>query len=424
MMKDKIIRIPLVGAILHDWEISRDFAADTKPVTPDVSEDGSSSAGSSTSVAASPDELDFNFSLKPCELQGWTASRSGFPSAKVDFAFPAADFPRVLGWFTGNFEGVTSPASSALLRSVSEACERVLTRYVADATAADLFTAPFRVGWAFRYKNGSRKMLRVPELLCVARESPALAIDSFHIAETSAASTVDIRHHPCSLVMTPSKPSAAGFAWGDIAYIDIIAAPQASIVPKTISVTGTTTVIEGANRFRTYRYNRLNEDAVAGDASMQNDFRILCSIPVSSLNGTDKLDIVPATGALAHWKNLAKYNTGSTGGDSDYPDDPDKGWEPYVDKITDALDLGMPESRKWIRRVELRGNFRRNGGLKISLYGSRHRQDWHLIASGTNGWCSALSASGYRWFRVRITGPLDRHHFFDALSFRISRTRE
>ena len=82
----------------------------------------------------------------------------------------------------------------------------------------------------------------------------------------------------------------------------------------------------------------------------------------------------------------------------------------------------MPEERKWVRSMILRGCYNRTA-LRVRLYGARHREDWHLISDGMRGWCDGTAMAGFRWFKVRITGSMRRRDYLDALTFRLTRHR-
>lgn len=426
-MKDKIIRVRLEAGMLHDRTLQFDKDIAVNPELPGEAED-TVSGPSGTPLQSSSEVPDISFSLKEEALSGWTSGRTGYPSTTIAFSYPASDLPRVTGWFTGHYDNTTQPASDTLLKNLSKACSTALAEYYQAASFANLFTSPFRIAWAFRFKDGTRRMTKVPQLMIPNAASPYMEIISSTVGSTDAGAEVGIINHPCSLAMTPLAQIPSKIDNNEVTHIDIVMAPQADMLPDPLKATGTTTVIDGERRYTSFRYNRLDETAVTGNASMQNDFRIIASIPIDEINGsTDAVAIRLPDGALANWKLLPKYSA-SSDADNDDPADPENpsGLEfldPYIDKITVPLDLGMPEKRKWVKRVEIRGVFNRQGKIRISLYASRHRCNWHLVASGKRSWCSGLTAAGYRWFRVRITGEVSRGDFFDYLSFTITNAR-
>lgn len=435
-MKDKIVRVALKRDKLTDWmrflSLEKEIHTIDPSVRPFEPEEVASVNKSEATPApiTNPADLSLGFSFESKNIPGFSIGRTGYHSGSVNFSFPEKDAPRVGAWFSGRYDAVRNPASDTLLRNLSDAVKELLLAYFHAAAAANLFTAPFRMGWAFRFNNGSRKMIQQASLFSPYNESPLLPVTSSSVAESSAISTADIINSPKSLSLQVNCTIPADFDWGDITHIDIIATPQPDLVPSPLSATGTSSVVLDNKRYMGYAYNRVNSSSAEGTANMQNDFRIIASVPVSRLSAEKVIPLEIPAGGLANWKQLPKYSSSGNSGSPDDPDTPDSPdtpdepvWEPYIDKITDPLDLGNPEARKWVRAVALRGCFSRTNAVSIRLYGSQHRQNWRLIARGSNGWASALMASGYRWFRVRITGNLARHDFIDAVSFRISRIR-
>lgn len=405
-MTHTVIRVELVNAGLHDYRLDHAVTPDLDPLEPvPLAADGGFSLA---------------FGLQAATLPGYSLSPDSHHRVTVSFSVPDSDMPRVIGWFTGHYDNVTQPASDTLLRNVSDAVDDVLKAYFAAAATRNIFTGPFRIGWAFRYSDGSRRMTQPMTLMQPNTHSPVMAVDSYSFPSGGASSVTDIINRPCRLTCRPSGVITDA----DVTHIDIIGAPPASLMPLPLRCTGLYTAVEEGTRCRAYRYNALDDTAVLGNASLQNDLRILASIPVADLNPEAEATVPVLDGALANWKLLDKFTTGGGGGgdDPDTPDDPEDPdpWEPYIDKITDPLDLGDPEGRKWLRRVMVRGTFDRSA-LRIRVYGSRHRQSWRLIADGTRGWATALVAACYRWFRVRLTANLRRSDRLTALSFRLTR---
>lgn len=404
-MTHTVIRVELADAGLHNWRPALIATPDPGPLEP--------------VPFAAGNDFSLTFGLQAATLPGYSLSPAGFHRVTVSFNVPDSDMPRVIGWFTGHYDNVTLPASDTLLRNVSDAVDDCLKAYFAAAATRNLFTGPFRIGWAFRYSDGSRRMTQPMTLMQPNTHSPVMAVDSYSFPSGNANSATDIINRPCRLTCRPSGVIAdAG-----VTHIDIIGAPPASLMPSPLRCTGLYTAVEEGTRLRAYRYNVLDDTAVLGNASLQNDLRILGSIPVADLDPDVSEDVPILDGALSNWKLLDKFTTSGSGGDDpDTPDDPadPDPWEPYIDKITEPLDLGNPEARKWLRRVMVRGTFDRSA-MRIRVYGSRHRQSWRLIADGTRGWATALAAAGYRWFRVRITANLRRSDRLTAISFHVTR---
>lgn len=438
-MKGKIVRVKLGKENLHDrikalqlWRPDIELQEAEVRDKSAASAESTESAGTTNAEAANTTsgEMSVAFGMVKARLDQWTSDVSGYQRGAVRFRFPEADRERVSAWMTGDFGNVSEPASDTLLKNVTAAVQGLLKQYIAAADGHNLFTSPFKVGWALRKKDGTREMTQPLTLMQINPHSPVLPIANFSVGQEEAQTLTDIINNPCSLQITASSLPAD---WDDVTHIDIVATPQASLLPQDMQVTGVTTVMVGEKRCRAYHYNRLDDTEVLGTASIQNDLRIIASIPVADLADGQPSAVQLIPGALSNWKLLDKFSTGGTGsgagggGDDDGKDDnPDNNkedkWEPYIDKETAPLDLGDSERRKWVYMVALRGCFDRKS-IRIRVYASRHRQNWRLIADGRRGWVSAATHQGFRWFKVRITGSMNRGDYVDAVSFLVTRFR-
>lgn len=440
-MKGKIVRVKLGKDNLHDrikalqlWrpdielqevEVRDESAESTESAeSAELAELTNAEAANTTSG-----EMSVAFGMVKAKLEDWTSDVSGYPRGTVRFRYPKTDRERVMAWMTGDFGNVSEPASDTLLKNVTAAVQGLLKQYITAANGHNLFTSPFKVGWALRTKDGTREMTQPLTLMQINPCSPVLPIADFSVGEEEARTLNDIINNPCGLQITASSLPAD---WGDVTHIDIVATPQASLLPEDMQVTGVTTVMVGDKRRRAYHYNRLDDTEVLGTASIQNDLRIIASIPVADIADGQPLAVQLIPGALSNWKLLDKFSTGGTGSGTGGGDDDDNKddntdnkedkWEPYIDKETDPLDLGDPERRKWVYMVALRGCFDRKS-IRIRVYASRHRQRWRLIADGRRGWVSAATHQGFRWFKVRVTGSMNRGDYVDAVSFLVTRYR-
>lgn len=421
-MKGKIVRVKLGKENLHDrikllqlWNPDKELQ--DVEVWDDLTEQ--------ERQRSVPGTMTVTFSMVKAKLEDWTSDVSGYPRGMVSFKYPEADMERVMAWMTGDFGNVTAPASDSLLRNVTSAVSGLLKQYFAAASGHNLFTSPFKVGWALRKRDGTREMTQPLTLMQINPNSPILPIANYSVRQEEAQTLNDIINNPGSIQITPSSIPTE---WGEVSHIDIIATPPASLIPQDMVITGVTTVMVGDKRQRAYRYNRLDDTEVCGAASIQNDLRVIATIPVGEMTEGKPMTVQLIPGALSNWKLLDKFSTGGDGdtGDGDGKDDnldnkEDK-WEPYIDKETDPLDLGDPERRKWMYMAALRGCFDRKS-IRIRVYASRHRQNWRLIADGRRGWVSAATHQGFRWFKVRITGSMNRGDYVDAVSFLVTRFR-
>lgn len=416
-MKKATIRVPLTDANFHNRSSRLDFSPVLQPEEP-----WAPALPATAAYDNADQEFDVLFGLRAESLPQWTSPLSGYPRTVVQFNVSDSDMPRVAGWFTGNYENVLQPPSDNLIRNLSDAVESALLSYFSAANAVGLFTSPFRIGWAYRYSDGHRVMTRPMSLIRINPSSPLMSIDSHTFLTGAVRSVTDIINKPYRLrfLISGNVPASE-----DITHIDIVGSQQVSLVPANLKATGTYIASRDGRRYHSYRYNGLDETEVIGNAGLQNDLRVIASIPVADLGSSDELDVPLIQGALSNWKLLEKFsasNGAASGTDPAEPNDPAVQWEPYIDKITDPLDLGAPECRKWLWRVVLRGCYDRSS-LRLRLYASRHRQSWRLVAVGKRGWTSALTHIGYRWFKVRVTGAMRLGDFVDAVTFHVTRSR-
>ncbi len=416
-MKKATIRVPLTDANFHNRSSRLDFSPVLQPEEP-----WAPALPATAAYDNADQEFDVLFGLRAESLPQWTSPLSGYPRTVVQFNVSDSDMPRVAGWFTGNYENVLQPPSDNLIRNLSDAVESALLSYFSAANAVGLFTSPFRIGWAFRHSDGRCVMTQPMSLIRINPSSPLMSIDSHTFLNGAVRSVTDIINKPYRLrfLISGNVPVSE-----DIIHIDIVGSQQVSLVPANLKATGTYIDSRDGRRYHSYRYNGLDETEVIGSAGLQNDLRVIASIPVSDLGSSDELDVPLIQGALSNWKLLEKFSASSgaaSGTDPAEPNDPAVQWEPYIDKITDPLDLGTPECRKWLWRAVLRGCYDRSS-LRLRVYASRHRQSWRLIAVGKRGWASALTHLGYRWFKVRVTGAMRRGDFIDAVTFHVTRSR-
>lgn len=422
-MNDKIVRIALKNC---GFAPANRFDTGTTqgPVGPPPSPEGTEGiAGKDT---LTPGKVKLTFSWQDMTMEGWKGGDAAWPVSSISFNFPETDLPRVRAWYSGNYAGVTEPAGATLINNVSDAVEDILRRYFTAAGGLDLFTSPFRLGWALRRSDGTRRMCGETTLMTPNRKAPLVAALTQSLTASSVSGTAAVINMPKRLLVTATPADLSALVPGDVTHIDIVAAPQVLLMPDDIRVTGIGTVSENGVRYRCYTYNRPDEQQFLNAASIQNDFRIIASIPVAELAGAWPREVPVTPGALANWKLLEKYK--SSAGDDDTGTGGDTGgdttaWEPWIDRITGPIDFGMPEHRKWLRSLIVRGVYDRRS-MRVRVYGSQHREGWRLLADGARGWIGGMAMAGYRYFRVRVTGDMRRGDFIDAITFRLTRIRE
>lgn len=379
-------------------------------------ETADSTEESKLSVASS--DLDFKFGMMPDLLSPWNNKPEDYPNGVVDFTVSEADRPRVMMWLTGQVAGTVMPPSDKLLKDMTAVTKTLLTSYFNKAAETGLFTAPCRIGWAFRYKDGTRIMTRPMQLIVPNDRAPLLPIALYNFYDGTVHTQTEITNRPCHLTITPSRiPDEID---GDkIVAVDIVAGPQPGMIPSDFRIMNISTeTVDGTNR-KVFYYTRPDASALAAEAAIQNDLRIIASITAEAFSGIQQLKVPLTPGALSNWKMLPKYSQGTLGED----DDPDPGntydpdiWEPVINLETEPLDLGLPDKRKHLRAVHLCGIYER-GAVSITLYGSRHREKWIKVASGSRGWISGLAGDRFQWWKIRIRGSLRPDDSLEALSF-------
>ena len=174
-MKGKIVRVKLGKENLHDrikllqlWNPDKELQ--DVEVWDDLTEQ--------ERQRSVPGTMTVTFSMVKAELEDWTSDVSGYPRGMVSFKYPEADMERVMAWMTGDFGNVTAPASDSLLRNVTSAVSGLLKQYFAAASGHNLFTSPFKVGWALRKRDGTREMTQPLTLMQINPNSPILPIAS------------------------------------------------------------------------------------------------------------------------------------------------------------------------------------------------------------------------------------------------------
>lgn len=375
-------------------------------------------ADSTEESKSAPSDLDFKLGMEPSILSPWNNNPEDYPHGNADFAVDEADRPRVMMWLTGQVSGTVKPPSDKLVKDMTSVTKSLLTNYFDKAAEADLFTAPCRMGWAYRFKNGTRKMMRPMELTVPNDRSPLLPIALYNFHDGGVHTDTEITNHPCCLTITPSRDPIE-LSGNNIASIDIVAGPQPDMIPSDFKILNISTeIVDGTNR-KVFFYTRSDASALTAEAAIMNDLRIIASLTPDTFKGTEKIKVPLTPGALANWKLLPKYSSGSSGeeGDDDSGNtyDPDI-WEPIVNLETEPLDLGKPDVRKSLRAVHLCGIYDRES-ISITLYGSRHREKWIKIASGKRGWISGLAAARFPWWKIRIKGALRPNDSLEALTF-------
>lgn len=365
------------------------------------------------------DEVRIDLSISPRPLNLWTSPTSGYPQGNVDFNVPKDAMDEAVGWFTGKYNGADSSPNQTLLNNVTTAARNTLNSYLEAAAQSNLATAPFLAGWALRDSSGKRNMFSSMQLLIPNDRSPLLNIADYNIGTYHISSLVNIINYPSALQFR-IQDNPSEIDWKNFEYIDFIAAPQPNLIPDDFHINSVGSVNINDTPLRCYLYARPESESLLATASLQNDYRIIASISVKELqNQTTPTDIPIINGAFNNWKLLEKYKDGDSEDNNDSSDkDYECIWYPYINIETEPLHLGSYEERKRVKSVCLHGIYQRDK-ISIGLYGSRHRENWQLIATGKRGWISGLHGAPFRWWKIRINGPVRKKDLIEALTFNI-----
>lgn len=342
---------------------------------------------------------------------------TGWPGMEISFAVPADDIPRVSAWFTGDYHGVTLPESALLKKNMTGAVTGALENYIANATARNLFTSPFRAGWRYRLFDGSATPLRALELIHPMPGPPELPVHSRTLTEKSLFTTSEVRSIPSRLHFRLTSPDNLSEYSGIICALEIYATAQVPLRDPNGGVAGIRShSIDGTPR-RCWQYDHYTAEELKAACMADTKFRKIVSIPYPELTASAGIRQVPLSpGTLAGFGKLPlcpdDNREEDTGTDTE-------GWVPYRAVRTEALHLGNPEAEKRVKGVILRGVFRRDS-VKLRLYGSHHREEWKFIAGCSGAEINGLCRVRYRWYRVEIEGEMRRDDFFEALTFTVT----
>lgn len=361
------------------------------------------------------------FGFLPAELPSYPGLP---PQAEISFVVPADDFPRVKAWFTGNYQGVTLPASPTLNKNMTNAVLGALSTYFANANARNLFTSPFMAMLAYRLSDGSLVKASEPQLLVPNAEAPLLPIKSRTLTEKFITTTVEILNYPSRLTLSLPPFGLSEEFKEIIKHLEIIITEPTDLYSSSAIVAGVRSVLIEEERKSCWYYAHPDATEVAANAIHSSPFRTIATFSFSDLcAGLEETVITPAAGALTRFSSLPKAVAGDG---SDYkPADNDKenplttGSRPYIDISTEALDFGFPDNNKRLRRLSLRGIFDRDK-IVMRLYGSHHREGWKHIATARGPYISGLTATGFRWYRLEVESAMRPGDFLDALTVSFS----
>lgn len=378
---------------------------------------------------AEPETGDFqlpaaSFSLSPRTLEAYASSRYSHPVTPINISVPDSDTDTVAGWFGNPTGGV---AGDTLVKRMTSAVTGAVTSYHIAADREGFFTRPFRIGYALRLADGTHAAASAPMLLSPAVTAPMMIIREYRMSGNNLQTLTEIISNPMALsVAMPAFTVPAALA-DKATHLDFYATRQTDLLSGDEQVTAIRSSQYFGENVNVWSYRRMSEDLVRNAALADSAFRIIGSLPISSATGG-----ISGLALPAQLKDLSDWNNYPALGQDDVPDPVDPG-RPYthVNVCTAPLDLGLPEEDKRVRGLTVRGIFPRCHGmtpeevkdsdlsLKVSLYGSHHRERWRLLARAAGPHIRLLRGIRYRWLRVDITAPRDAA--IEALTFEVTR---
>ncbi len=381
--------------------------------------DGSGSSGSADSLNL-PD-LGISFGMNAVQAPGYSYSRSEYPAVGISFPYVADDSALIHAWLEGDYSSSLPAMSATLQKGLSTAVVGAVDDYYAVLSRASIFARPYKIGWAYRLSDGSRVMVSQPVQAMPDSLAPYLALQSHTIGESSVSAVVEIVSRPvCPTVIIPDSALSAlqGNANATkVTHIDIYTTAGTPLHDKSAQSSGVRTISIGGKRRRCFIYQRYSQPEVETLLAADDDFRVVESIPIADFAaGTHLLNVTGGT--LSDWKTFPKLSDG-TGGSGDNPgDNPGDEKPTHFRMLTPALSLGSPEEMKWLRGVELRGVFQ-HSEVKMTLYGSHHREHWRTLAASRGSILRRLHGVRFRWFMVLIDLPLRPGDSVEALTFNV-----
>lgn len=381
-------------------------------VTPVYQADGTAPVNPVFTIAG------LSFNLTPSGMASYASSRYAHPVTNIDVLVPDDDHAAIASWL-GNSAGGNVPAGETLTKRMTSAVTGALKQYLASASRSNLFTSPFRIGYALRLADGSHSMLSELSLLVPDSMAPVMAIREASMSGSVLRTVTEILNSPMALTVDIPPFTLPEQYAPTATHLDIIATKPASLLSGNESVAAIRTYSLFGEPVSCWYYNRMPEDIVRNAALADRYFRIIARIPISeACSGVNSLEL-PAFGAnLGDWTSIPEFPADGITTDGRIPS--------HLRLVTSPLDLGNPEEYKRVRGVSLRGIFSRDTddgqcGVTLRLLGSHHRDRWHTLATARGAHLRLLRTVCYRWLMIDADVPADAQT--DALTFEVVRKK-
>lgn len=336
----------------------------------------------------------------------------GWPETEITFSVTEEDLPRVNAWFTDDYHNVSVPESATLQKNRASALHNALKSYFSTAAASNLFTSPFRLGWRFVYRDGSIGNLNDAGILYTFSTAPQLPLTSASISGKNLYTRAQVRNVPSRLKLrlNPDSEITLDQIKETVERIEIYTTEQTPLYDSNAEVAGIRTITIDGTPKRCWYYTRYDSVTVLNTTRTASDFRLISTIFSDEIGNFSEFSNVPiAIGAFSGFSKLPKPDSTS-------------GTEPAIPAgsiitiITEPLHLDQPDADKSLRSVAVRGVFPRDK-IRTRIFGSQHREEWHLIADVSGPFVSGIHGARFRWFRIEIEYPQRDGDFVDAISF-------
>lgn len=382
---------------------------------------------------------ELHFGVRTVIPDGYSSHRTHNPVTLINVTVPEDDVRVVTGWFS-NSPQTGGAASETLLKRATAAVTGALKLFYNDCDRIGLFTRPFKLGYALRLADGRHCAHGEIRTVVPAPQAPLMPITSRGLSNGILQTVTELLIQPQSLFVSCDAFEMPSALAASVTHLDIYATRQADTLSGDETVYGVSTLIADGERYKGWNYRRLGADIVADNAASDRNFRIIASIPVAQAQAGLSEEPVPGLQRnLLNWTNLEVLKTDDAGGagtgdnpppESETPEDPVRPNVVYksLRLRTGPLDLELPETRKWVRGLSVRGEFYRRlprvpvaeetvRELKVTLYGAHHRGYWHRVAVACGPHIRLTRAVGFRWWLVEVEAAADA--VIDALTFEI-----
>lgn len=353
--------------------------------------DGSDSSGGSRILGSGADTS----GMVPA---GWESRRFGFPVRDLTFSYPADDEARVRAWFTGNYSGVTRPASDTLRRNVASAIHDALDKLGTDAALEGAFAAPFRVALGRRMKKGFA-LLTDWVVVNPWGSSPEIAVRDYNVSEKQAEVYCEFRYKPVKVTLEVDAGPLTNRE-----DLVVVAGPQIPFYEGGGKVSACYRAVLDGALTSFFDYPGYSAEELDLLVTRSADLRIIGEAGKDLQIEESGEHLLLPLSAPTDWKSLEKYAEGDTSPGStgevgaQVTEGEDFEWpEGEVEILTQWVSVGgYPVGRIWLRGVFP------SDVTEIDIEVSSHREIARSVARGHGRFISGLRGLRVRWMRFRI----------------------